>query len=167
MFLGHNASWWGVAISISALILTLPLTVLGNILTPMLAKLALRWTDKSLDKRIANLEGQLKTLDDNCPLLSPTEEQIIKAALCNAKLLSFTMNILGIAAFLVAFNSPLATDVRVVFGAMGMGLYFLPWAWRRDTVNDLGKYLKDHSPKRRAAYRKMLETYQGIRNRVR
>lgn len=164
MFLGHNATFWGIVIGIAAIILTIPLTIIGNFITPTVAFWGLRWTDKSLTKRIASREAELKAIE-GLPLISETEDQLLSAALCIAYLLSFTMNMLGIAAVLIAFEAPtppVRLAPRIIFGVIGFGFYLLPWMWRRSTINELKKYRHDRSPKWRTALHEVVESYKAI-----
>ena len=164
MVLGNDATWWSLALGIAAIILAIPLTIIGNFVTPTVALWGLRWTDKSLAKRIAKLEAELKAIE-NCPLVSETEDQLLAAALCIAQLLTFTMNMFGIIVLISAVyfpTPPIPPASRPLFVFIGLGFYLLPWMWKRNTIDELKKYRHDHSPKWRTAIRKALEGYKAI-----
>jgi len=92
--------------------------------------------------------------------MTATEDHIVEGILCTAKLVSFSINMFGVAAFTVAAfaKSPAITiDVRVFLFAIAGGCYLLAGMWRKATINGLVKYRADHSETWRKAYRKNLE----------
>ena len=168
MSLGHDATWWGLALAIAAIVLAIPLTIIGNFMTPTVALLGLRWTDRSLAKQIARFEAQFTRLEADCPVLTTTEEQLLKGVLCIAQLLSFCMEMAALGAWILAFHgltqSPLS-GVAGFVGLIGCGFYFMSWVWRRNTIIELKKHYSDHSPKYRAALKKALEDLKAVRDR--
>ena len=77
MWLGHDLSWWSFVVSVSALVLCIPLTVFGNILTP---KLLNWWAERSIfstRNRITALEKQLSDYEQFQPL-SEAEDWILR-----------------------------------------------------------------------------------------
>jgi uncharacterized membrane protein SirB2 len=67
---------WSFVISITALVLIIPLNVASNILTPMLKNWWASRSNKELSKRIARLEKEL-FLAEMLPVLSETEDEIL------------------------------------------------------------------------------------------
>lgn len=61
----HDLGWWGVVLSIAALVLMIPASMVANLLTPLLANWIATSSKKSLDNRIAKLERQLAELEQN------------------------------------------------------------------------------------------------------
>ena len=68
MFLGHSATWWGIFLSAAAIILTIPLSVVGNLVTPALKNWWAARSEASLKKRIANLEAMLARCEQIPPI---------------------------------------------------------------------------------------------------
>ena len=167
MFLGHDATWWGVVLTIAAIVLTIPLTIIGNFMTPTVALLGLRWTDRSLAKRIARFETQFARLEADCPVVTTTEEQLLKGVLCIAQLLSFCMQMAALGAWMLAYHGLTQSPPSGIAGAVGLigcGLYFMSWIWRRNTIIELKKYYSDHSPRYRAALKKALENLKAVKD---
>jgi len=59
MFLGHSTGWWGIFLSAVAILLAIPLSVVGNLLTPRLRNWWAQRSVNSLRNRIINLEKRL------------------------------------------------------------------------------------------------------------
>src|ERR1017187_3284658 len=96
MLLGHELGWWGFWVGIAAILLTIPLAVVGNVLTP---KLVNWWSERShasLVKRIALLEDRLKDLQEHHAEYSPELGFLLRL------LLLFALAIMGLDFFLVA-----------------------------------------------------------------
>jgi hypothetical protein len=79
MWLGHDLSWWSLIIALAALALTIPLTILGNIITPALLNWWSGRSVASLALRIAKLGDQLKGYEALPPLDEPMA-LLLKAA---------------------------------------------------------------------------------------
>jgi len=73
----HDASSWGLFISILALILAFPLSLLANLLTPRIRNWWAERSINSLTHRIADLEKELAGLQE--PVISDGEDRILRA----------------------------------------------------------------------------------------
>lgn len=72
----HDLGWWGVVLSIAALVLMIPASMVANLLTPLLANWIATSSKRSLDNRIAKLEKQLAELEQN-PATDEVQDQIL------------------------------------------------------------------------------------------
>jgi hypothetical protein len=68
MWWHHDLAWWGVVLSIIALVLMLPVNLLANVLTPLLKNWFSTWSRTSLENRIGKLEKQLAELEKYAPI---------------------------------------------------------------------------------------------------
>ena len=71
-----DAGTWGLILGIAAIFLTIPLSMIGNILTPKLLNWWARRSLASLRRRIAGLKKQLMQMEA-FPVLTETEERIL------------------------------------------------------------------------------------------
>jgi hypothetical protein len=171
MFLGHNASWWGVVLSIAGLVLMVPAGFIVNIFTPVLLNKLAELTDASLNKRIEKLEANLADLEMNHPLMTLTEHHIVFGILGTLQLLSYGLKVFGIVLIVTAIepNSPTWGLTRHFYELMwimvGLGLQFLPYAWRKAVVKNLEVYQQNHSPIFRERLRKSICELRAIREK--
>lgn len=87
---------WGVFLAILALVLTVPLSIIGNILTPKFQNWWARRSRLGLEQRINSLRTELAELS-KYPLLSDTEEFIlINGQVTQAIILALGYLLLGI-----------------------------------------------------------------------
>lgn len=73
----HDAGGWGLFISILALILAFPLSLLANLLTPRIRNWWAERSIASLTYRIGDLEKELAGLQE--PVISDGEDRILRA----------------------------------------------------------------------------------------
>lgn len=73
MYWGHDIAFW---LAVAALVLALPFSLLGNILTPLLLNWFSTRTRASLEKRIAKLEKKLAELE-TYPPIDEAQDRII------------------------------------------------------------------------------------------
>lgn len=81
MWLGHDMSWWSLVLAVLALVLTVPLGILANWVTPTLQQW---WAERSISamaKRLVELRDRLEHLNSRYPLLTEFEECIVEAAI--------------------------------------------------------------------------------------
>ena len=75
----HNdLTTWSFILALAALVLTLPLAILGTLLTPRVEDWWAKRSERSLTKRINKLETKLASLDGKTPL-TEIEEKILEA----------------------------------------------------------------------------------------
>jgi len=60
MFLGHSANWWAIVISVAFFLLTFPLSVLANWVTPSLKNWYAERSVAATQARIAQIEKELQ-----------------------------------------------------------------------------------------------------------
>ena len=101
----HDLSWWSLALSILALVLMIPASILANFLTPTFVSWFLSRNKKSLDKRIAMLEQRLAELK-KYPTISEAEDHI----LWGITQLKIRMSNLATMVFVVAFGALTLVD---------------------------------------------------------
>jgi hypothetical protein len=93
----RDLNWWGIVIGLTALACSLPLTILGNILTPRLlnwwasSSLKMRnwWANRSLKSLIGSIAKLKQTLSEmeELPPLTETEEAILASNELNRKMI--------------------------------------------------------------------------------
>ena len=76
MWLGHDASWWGLVLAIAALVLMIPANIASSVLTPILLNWLASWSSASLEKRIKKLENRLAELEKE-PAIDEVQENIL------------------------------------------------------------------------------------------
>jgi hypothetical protein len=114
MWLGRDFGWWGFVFGATALVLAVPLTIIGNVLTP---KLLNWWASRSIistQKRITSLERQLSKYEIFYKELSDTEDWILKG-----------IEALGMLGSLILMFTSL--------GILALGTVYKPsqsWLWR-------------------------------------
>lgn len=72
----HDLGWWGVVLSIVALVLMIPASMVANLLTPLFVNWLVSWSRSSLESRIAKLEKQLTELEQH-PAIDEVQDQIL------------------------------------------------------------------------------------------
>jgi hypothetical protein len=72
----HDLGWWGVVLSIVALVLMIPASMVANLLTPLFVNWLVSWSRSSLESRIAKLEKQLAELEQH-PAIDEVQDQIL------------------------------------------------------------------------------------------
>jgi ABC-type multidrug transport system fused ATPase/permease subunit len=93
-------SWWGFVLSITALMLAVPLAVIGNLITPRIQQW---WSQRSvtaLRRRVDQLKADLADLEVANPPLSDFEDYVLRA-------------LLGL--FWLAFATAVSVGIVVVF----------------------------------------------------
>jgi hypothetical protein len=151
MFLGMSVGAWGLILAIAAIVLAYPLGVMANMTTPMILNWIVKWSDISLNRRISKLELLLKKREEECPLVSATEEQLLWGVLCIAKLIIYVFLMTGAAGTGIGagiFHPAVSELTRLVAFVVGASCLILAYTWQR-VMDRLAIYLIDHSPRAR------------------
>jgi len=166
MFLGHDASWWGVALALVALVLMLPASLLANFLTPLLLPLLLNWAATwnrtSLEKRIAKLENQWAKFEKYTPIDEVQERLLWGISALKMAILSAAGGVIIVMYFGVAATANTGTPAFKGFEGVAGGILFYNLA---QTL--IIRYSKDfrywHSPTNRSVLRKEIDALKAIR----
>jgi hypothetical protein len=103
MWLGHDFGWWGFVFGLMALILALPLAIVGNLVTPPLRNW---WAERSIEStrsRLLKLEAQFAEYETRYPQISQAEEWVLKGVEFLIMLTAFLL-MLGTLALLMIKN---------------------------------------------------------------
>ncbi len=71
-----DLGWWGFWVTLAALVLAIPLSMLANILTPFFVNWLAKRSHVSLNNRIAKLEAQLAEFE-KFPAITEAEDEIL------------------------------------------------------------------------------------------
>jgi hypothetical protein len=168
MLLAMDVGMWGLIFGIAALVLAIPMAIVANIFTPLLLDWLAKWSTASLERRIAQNETELAKLEADCPLITPTEEQLMNGVLCIVKVTLWGFEMLGLALLFIATGGaglPLSYGFRLFIGCVGGGSILLVWIWQRTMIKRFTKYRTTHSPRYRHQLRKSLMNLKGSRHK--
>lgn len=76
MFLGHDIGWWGFWVGIAAIVLTVPLSMIGNILTPKVQNWWATRSENAMKKRIHTLRSRLADYESRFPEMTEFEDVV-------------------------------------------------------------------------------------------
>jgi hypothetical protein len=114
---GHNASWWGVALAIAALLLMIPANVFANALTPKVLNWWASRSKASLKERITALIKKLEEYKA-LPELTLTEDIILFGI--NGLFLMFAISFLVLLSLTITPGVNLDGGVRFLVGFIGL-----------------------------------------------
>jgi hypothetical protein len=160
MLWGHSSLWWSFVIAGITIVLTVPLSIFGNMMTPVVLEFAKSWSQTSLAKKIAKTETKLAELEKN-PEITEAEDRILssvnrtKIQVVNFANLIVLMNYL--AATIISKSSEMRTFGYLVSGVVVFNnilIYFLHF-------NKDFRYCR--SPRVRKNLRKSIEEMKALR----
>ncbi len=152
MFLGHDATWWGIALGIIAIVLIVPGAVLSNFLTVYLQNKIAQWVNAAPLKMLDKLSKRRLEMEAHGPVLTEIEDWILRGIQCACKLISFGVQMFGIVAFLIGLvwlklfreNENIA-ELKWLF-LVAFGCFLLTWLWQRAYIRRLDILLNQRSP---------------------
>lgn len=162
MFLGHDASWWGVALAITGLVLMVPTSIFATMITPAIQYRLSQWMGTSLTQRIAKAEAELAELEQ-LPPLTLTEDYILKGIDGIFNLIIFTMYMSGPLLLWTAYvNLNRSPNGAIFAGMAGVGCISLAYLWKKSYGKRLRQYLHDRSPRRREELHRVLDNLRKL-----
>lgn len=168
MVLATNVGTWSLIIGIAALILSIPMAVFANMVSPAILNWFAQWSDASLRRRITKLETELAKRESECPIISETDDHLLKGVICVVKFTLFGFEVVGILGLWIGIRGTggvLSTDLRIFLFLTGATCLFLVWIWRRGVAKRLYAYQVNHSPRIRANLIKSINELKEIRDK--
>lgn len=159
MFWGHDASWWGLVLGIAALMLAVPLSMIGNILTPVFLNWGVQISEAGLRREIAKKEARLADYEKNYELLTPTEDHLLLALGHVTRLILYTFQMVSIWLLVHGFSRLEGgrVDGETIFSVViAISLYMMSWAYRPHNERLL-LYRRQRSPRVRAELKETIE----------
>jgi hypothetical protein len=166
MLWGHTATWWGIVLSIVAIVLIVPGAVVSNFITVIMQNKIAQWLQSAPAKRLAVLQAQLTELEESGEALTDVEEQALRGIVCACKLLTFGIRVFGaivmLFAVLILKVGPLGERNTIVgfFISISLICYFVPLVWEKWAINGLGTFIRKRSRRGREYLKKEIEDWK-------
>ncbi len=101
-WLHHDAGWWGIVLSITAIVLAIPLSIVGNLVTPTISNWWASRSEQSAKLRRDVLKDQLAYYETTFPSLGATEDQTLAGIEGLGSILILAFDCIGILMIMVA-----------------------------------------------------------------
>lgn len=166
MFWGHDATWWGIALAIVAIVLIIPGGLFTNFLTALIQNRAARWLHTAPLTMIAKLEKHQLEFEKAGEPLGEAEDWILRGVQCACKLVSFTVSMIGVIAMIgasIIYRTGLPPDripQTALLALIGIVTYLLTLIWNRTYIKKLDQLLRVRSPIYRKALHDEIESWR-------
>lgn len=168
MELAMDVDTWSLIIGISALILSIPMAIFANMISPAILNWFAQWSDSSLRRRITKLESELAKREREYPVIGETDDHLLNGVICVVRFTFFGFDVLGILGLWIGIRGTremLSMDLRILLSMLGATCLFLVWTWRRGVGKRLFAYQVNHSPRARANLIKSINELKEIRDK--
>ena len=157
--LHHDLGLWGFVVAVVALVLTFPLSLAANLMTPRIRKW---WDERSLAalrEGIARRENELLQIS-KYELFSVGEDYAVRVGLFCGSLVSMVLSILGLGLGLLPAALPMKAGRKLATELLA-GSIFLLVISAQVLLRIWGRHYRDHSPRERLTMTEHLEALKG------